>query len=175
MNTRGRTILVGLVVVTCGGAFIGWSSAQSRNAVRDWIVGAWELDTRTVRRENGDVILDPVLGKAPTGRLHYDASGAMMLQMMRQDRTGPISAPSNADDAKNPRIVLGYDAYFGTFDVNESRGTITHHVEGSLFPEDLGKDFTRQLAIEGDRLTLTFTSPSSQGAITRTLVFRRAR
>jgi hypothetical protein len=170
-----RSVVVSLMVMTGGGAFIGWSSAQSREPVRERIVGAWRLETRTVRDAKGSVILDPVLGKAPIGRLHYDASGEMMLQMMRQDRKQPISVPAKPEDAKNPRIVLGYDAYFGTFEVNESAGTITHHVEGSLFPEDLGDDFTRKFTLDGDRFTLEFTSPSPQGGITRTLVFRRVR
>ena len=70
--------------------------------------------------------------------------------------------------------MLGYDSYFGTFQVNESAGMITHHVEGSLFPEDLGKDFQRRFSIDGDTFTLSFTSKSAEGAdITRTLRFRR--
>jgi len=98
------------------------------------------------------------------------------LQMMRQNRTGPMSVPSTPEHAKNPRIVLGYDSYFGTFDVNEAEGTITHHVEGSLFPEDLGKDFKRSFTVDGDTFTLRFTSRAAEGfEVTRTLVFRRAR
>jgi hypothetical protein len=59
--------------------------------------------------------------------------------------------------------------------VNEAEGTITHHVEGSLFPEDLGKDFTRVFRIEGDTFTLSFTSKSAEGfEVARTLRFRRS-
>jgi hypothetical protein len=120
------------------------------------------------------MLLDPVLGKQPVGRLFYDASGHMMLQMMRQERAQAISVPSNPRDANNPRVVLGYDSYFGTFQLNEAKGTITHHVEGSLFPEDLGKDFERAFTIEGDVFTLSFTSRSDDGSdVTRTLRFRR--
>ena len=46
------------------------------------IVGTWQLMTRTVQRADGTAIVDPVLGEKPSGRLVYDASGAMMLQMM---------------------------------------------------------------------------------------------
>jgi hypothetical protein len=138
------------------------------------MIGAWQLESRTVRQANGEVLADPVLGKEPIGRLFYDRSGQMMLQMMRQGRAQPISVPANPEQAKNPRIVLGYDAYFGTFDVNEAEGTVTHHVQGSLFPEDLGDDFKRFFRIEGDTFTLSFTSKSPDGIdVTRTLVFRR--
>jgi hypothetical protein len=65
---------------------------------------------------------------------------------------------------------------FGTFQLNEAAGTITHHVQGSLFPEDLGKDFQRAFRIEGDTFTLSFTSKSPDGfEVTRTLRFRRAK
>jgi hypothetical protein len=60
--------------------------------------------------------------------------------------------------------------------VHEQEGTITHRVEGSLFPEDLGKDFQRRFRIDGDELTLSFTSTSAERVeITRTLRFRRAK
>jgi hypothetical protein len=168
--------VVGLVLLVSAWVLPGCTSARSQARVRDQMVGAWRLDTRTVRKANGEILLDPVLGTQPVGRLFYDASGHMMLQMMRQDRVQPISVPSNPEEAKNPRIVLGYDAYFGTFDVNEAEGTVTHHVEGSLFPEDLGKHFTRRFTIDGDTFTLSFASKSPEGfEVTRTLVFRRFR
>ena len=72
-------------------------------------------------------------------------------------------------------MVLGYDSYFGRYTVDERAGTITHHVEGSLFPEDLGKDFVRQFTLEGDTLTLKFTSTADGSEVTRTLVFKRSR
>jgi lipocalin-like protein len=139
------------------------------------MVGAWRLEKRTVRRSDGTVLADAVLGEQPLGRLFYDASGVMMLQMMRQGRPAAIGTPANPRDAANARVVLGYDAYFGTYTVDERAGTITHRVEGSLFPEDLGKDFVRQFTLEGDTLTLKFTSTADGSAITRTLVFRRSR
>jgi len=149
-------------------------SAAAATGVARRLVGAWTLTTRTVRRADGTVLADPVLGAQPVGRLLYDASGTVMLQMMRQDRAAAISTPSSAADAANPRVVLGYDAYFGTYTVDEAAGTITHRVVGSLFPEDLGKDFVRLFTLDGDTLTLKFTSVTAGSEITRTLVFRRA-
>jgi lipocalin-like protein len=139
------------------------------------LVGAWRLDTRTVTQSDGTVIADPVLGDQPIGRLYYDASGVMMLQMMRRGRTAAIGVPTNPRDAANSRVVLGYDAYFGTYTVDERAGTITHRVEGSLFPEDLGKDFVRLFTLTDETLTLKFTSTADGAAVTRTLMFRRLR
>ena len=147
--------------------------APDRATVAQRIVGTWQLMSRTVRHADGKAIVDPVLGEKPTGRLVYDANGPMMLQMMRADRKEPISTPSNPRDKTNARVVLGYDSYFGRYTVDEKAGTVTHHVEGSLFPEDLGSDWVRPFTLEGDTLTLKLTSPAD--GLTRTLVFQRVR
>jgi hypothetical protein len=174
VNTDRQIVVIGVAVLLACGATLGVASTQGRPGARTQILGAWELESRTVRAANGGILLDPVLGRQPLGRLFYDTSGHMMLQMMRQDRAQAINAPSNPRDVGNARIVLGYDSYFGTFQVNAAAGTITHHVEGSLFPEDLGKDFRRAFTIDGDTFTLSFTSKSPEGSdVTRTLRFRR--
>ena len=176
MKAHLRIVAIGVILlVGCCEAF-GHAAAQSKSGRRKQILGAWQLESRTVRKASGEILLDPVLGQQPIGRLFYDASGHMMLQMMRQERAQAISAPPNPYGAASPRIVLGYDAYFGTFSVNELDATITHHVEGSLFPEDLGKDFRRSFRIEGGTFTLSFTSKSPEGSdVTRTLRFRKVK
>jgi len=174
VKTDRHILAIGVVVLLGCCDTPGDAATQATPTVRPQVVGAWQLESRMVRTANGEILLDPVLGKQPAGRLIYDASGHMALQMMRQDRLQAISVPAKARDSDNPRIVLGYDSYFGTFEVNARAGTITHHVEGSLFPEDLGKDFERRLTVDGDTLTLSFTSKSPEGVdITRTLRFRR--
>jgi hypothetical protein len=175
VKTHRPVVAIGVILLAGGcGLSLGDASAQGKAGARERILGAWQLESRTVRNASGETLVDPVLGQQPTGRLFYDASGHMALQMMRPERAQAISVPANPRDAKNPRVVLGYDAYFGTYRVNDADGTITHHVEGSLFPEDLGKDFTRGLTIDGDTLTLSFTSKSPEGSdVTRTLRFRR--
>ena len=136
------------------------------------MVGMWQLTTRTVSRADGATVIDPVLGEKPTGRLVYDSSGAMMIQMMRAGRKDAISAQADATAKPNPRVILGYDAYFGRYTVDEKAGTVTHHVEGSLFPEDLGSYWVRPFTLAGDTLTLRLTSADG---LTRTLTFQRMR
>ena len=176
MTSRSRACALGLVLLVVCTALPAHAVAQGGAGTRARMLGAWRLESRTVSQAGGETVRDPVLGAAPVGRLFYDGSGHMSLQMMRQDRREAISTPSNAQEARNARVVLGYDSYFGTFRLNDAAGTVIHHVEGSLFPEDLGKDFERKLTVEGDRLTLGFTSKSAEGVdVTRALVFRRFR
>ncbi len=195
MRTRSAFMLVVLGIVTLVSGLLAVARTDQRRAddasdrkpqiattdarrvsrTAQGLVGAWQLTTRTVRRADGTVLNDPVLGDRPLGRLYYDASGIMMLQMMRLGRTAAIGKPSNVSDQSNPRVVLGYDAYFGRYTIDERAATITHHVEGSLFPEDLGKDFVRGFSLDGDTLTLRFTSAANGGEVTRTLVLARSR
>jgi len=149
------------------------SRAASGAAQR--IVGAWQLVARTVRRSDGTVLADSVLGEKPLGRLYYDASGVVSLQMMRLGRSAAIGKPADPKDSANARVILGYDSYFGRYTIDERAGTVTHRVEASLFPEDLGKDFVRGFTLDGDTLTLKFTSAADGFEVVRTLVFQRLR
>jgi len=127
MSTAFRVLALPLMVT----AAIDLQSAVTRSAdsATARIVGTWQLMTRTVARANGTVVVDPVLGEKPTGRLVYDASGAMMLQMMRTGRKQAISTPASAGGQTSSRVILGYDSYFGRYTVDEKAGTVTHHVE----------------------------------------------
>jgi hypothetical protein len=48
----------------------------------------------------------------------------------------------------------GYGAYFGTYEINEAEGFVIHHVEGSLFPNNIGTDQKRFFELSGDQLVL---------------------
>lgn len=177
MNARDRRV-AGLVVCTSLAMAMASACAAPPPALstRDRIVGSWELTQRTVTRAAGEVVQDPILGAQPIGRLFYAGSGHMSLQMMRQGRAGALTTPEDPAQAANPRVITGYDSYFGTFTVDEAAATVTHHIQGSLFPEDLGKDFTRRFRLDGDRFELSFTSKAADGSdLTRTLVFQRSR
>jgi len=142
------------------------ANVEAQTGAASRIVGTWQLMTRTVTRADGTTIVDPVLGEKPVGRLIYDAGGAMSLQMMRTGRKAAIATPADA----NQRVTLGYDSYFGRYTVDEKAGTVTHHVEASLFPEDVGDDWVRPFTLKGDTLTLRLTG---EDKLTRTLVFQR--
>jgi len=170
MSTALRLLMLPLVATVALDAQTPTTRPAGSAAQR--IVGTWHLQTRTVTRPDGTAIVDPVLGEKPTGRLIYDAGGAMSLQMMRAGRKDAISSPANARDTANARVILGYDSYFGRYTVDEKAGTVTHHVEGSLFPEDVGDDWVRPFTLQGDTLTLRLTG---EDKLTRTLVFQRMR
>ena len=74
----------------------------------------------------------------------------------------------------------GYVAYYGTYEVDEEASSVTHHVQGSLFPNWVGNDQLRLFSLElgepGARERLCLTTPPFVGKraqMTLTLVWER--
>jgi hypothetical protein len=80
-------------------------------------------------------------------------------------RTGP----------NNSRARGGYDAYFGSYTVDDARGTVTQRLAGALSPENVGLVLTRALTVTGDELVIRLETSTTTGEpIVRTLRWRRA-
>ncbi len=93
------------------------------------------------------------------------------MDMLADDCRKAITIKGTNDTSQT---VLGYDAYFGTYTVDEAQGIVTHHLESALFPGDVGKNITRHIAVDGDALTIKFTTTQGDGTpVTRTLVWSR--
>jgi hypothetical protein len=83
----------------------------------------------------------------------------MSAQVMR--RSGQThQVPSDAIYLSN-----GYDAYFGTYTVDEEKHTVTHHVEGSASKQLVGKDLVRSFTFSGDRLVFKPTNPDERWTV----------
>jgi Lipocalin-like domain len=155
-------------------------AAHSTASVRAQLIGSWRLVSRQSRRANGEVEADAGLSSTPLGILIYDQSGHVAAQLSRRDRTlamlpdecqAAITTKGTPDTAQT---ILGYDAYFGTYKINETDGTVIHHLEAALFPGDIGKDIERHFTLSGDQLTITFNTTTREGVkVMRILVWQR--
>lgn len=150
------------------------------SSLRAQLVGSWRLVSRESRRENGEVEADAGLSTLPLGVLIYDQSGHVAAQLSRRNRTINLfnSECSAAAELKGTpdtaQTVLGYDAYFGTYTLNEKDGIVTHHLEAAVWPGDIGKSIDRHFTISGDQLTITFNTTTKDGVkVTRTLIWER--
>ncbi len=127
-------------------------AAAAPAALKDEIIGTWRLTSRTVRQADGSEAFDPKYGPHPVGYITYDRTGHMSVSVMRPDR------PENM-------TLEGYEAYFGTYTVDEQKNMVTHHVEGHMLADRVGQDFLRALEVNGDELTLIIrggTSPEGK-------------
>jgi hypothetical protein len=141
---------------------------------RDLFVGTWKLVTAEYRSDDDEV--HHLLGTHPIGQLMYDERGYMSAQLLDADR--PVFASNDWLKGTPEEVAAafkGHRAYFGTFEVDEKAGTVTHHVLGSSFPNWIGTDNVRYYEFVGKRLILK-TSPMLMGGrhVIGWLVWERA-
>jgi hypothetical protein len=136
------------------------------------LIGHWSL----VSCESAaDGHVEYPYGKDASGQLVYDAAGHMGVQIMRPGRTLFASGDyGSATPAEVSAAFEGYVAYYGRYSVDASAGVVTHHLEGSWFPNLVGSDQRRFFVLDGDRLTLTSPPILSHGSMrVFTLVWQR--
>ena len=66
----------------------------------------------------------------------------------------------------NDYVLGGYEASFGTYEVNEQAQTITRHVEGSITRALVGQRLTRAYQFAGGRLTMRSVRPEERWSVT---------
>lgn len=142
----------------------------------DRLPGTWRLVDRVDRAASGELREDPFLGRDPLGLLVYDRAGNFAAQFMRRDRSAvEEDGAAPAAGVNNTRSVGGYDAYFGTYAVDEAAGMVTQTLLAALSPGNVGMVVTRAMRVEGDRLVIALPTTRPDGEpITRTLTWERA-
>ena len=78
-------------------------------------------------------------------------------------------APPNNSQARG-----GYDAYFGTYTVDDTHGAVTQTLTGALSSANVGLVLTRVMTVVGDELTIRLETATRDGEpVTRTLRWKR--
>ncbi|HUJ14211.1 MAG TPA: lipocalin-like domain-containing protein [Thermoanaerobaculia bacterium] len=136
--------------------------------------GTWRLVSRTDVNGAGEIIPEPSLGSDPVALLIYDRSGHFSAQFMKRDRSQRTGDDAAAAGANNTRARGGYDAYFGTYSIDDSNGAVTQTLVGALSPENVGHRVTRTMTVSGDTLTIQLTTTAADGQeVLRTLLWER--
>ena len=138
------------------------------------LVGTWELMSREDITATGERHIEPALGADPFGLLCYDASGNFAAQFMKRVRDDAGGEAGRAAAPNNSRAVGGYDAYFGTYAVDDDAGTVTQRLVGALSHDNVGQVLTRAMSVEGDELVVRVATATAGGVpVVRTLRWRR--
>lgn len=125
------------------------------HAAREKLIGAWHLAHIDSPGQDGK----PTNIPQPQGMLIYTRDGHMSVQLMY---------PSSAKALSNEYVQNGYEASFGSYDVDEATHTLTHHVQGSITGDSLvGKDLPRLYQFTADgKLTIRSTRPEEHWSVT---------
>src|SRR4051812_15889517 len=137
------------------------------------ILGVWKLKSREDVDDAGQIQIDPFLGPDPLGILCFGPTH-FSAQFMRRDRSQQENVLERPQAKNNTAGVDGYDAYFGTYSVDETAGTLTTHLEASISPANIGATYVRDIRVVGNELFIRLSTTALDGtAITRTNTFSR--
>ena len=143
-------------------AFAIFAHAQSAKKVsrsdakgKKKLIGAWHLVHIDAPGPDGKSVPIP----QPKGMLIYTRDGHMSVQLMY---------PASANTLSNEYVLDGYEASFGSYDVDETTYTLTHHVQGSNTRDLLvGKDLPRKFDFTADgQLIIRSARPDEHWSVT---------
>ena len=153
-----KPLLLGVVCLLIGATAMTVSGGQNRGAnggIGGRFVGAWRL--ASLEAEGAD-------GKThradSTGLLVFTRDGHMSVQVM--ERNPQPQTPTGPEQYSQG----GYEASFGTYEINESTHVFTFHVEGALVRTLVGKDLPRAFEFSGKQLIVRSTRPDEHWRVT---------
>jgi len=150
------------------------ATPRAKGGLAESLVGTWRLHSRIDMTASGERCDEPTLGSDPIALVYFDRGGNFAAQFMKRDRSTTTPAAA-AGGSNNTRAVGGYDAYFGTYRIDEEQGVVTTTLLGALAREHVGAVLTRAMRVDGDTLTITLDTTSIDGRpVTRTLTWSRA-
>lgn len=118
----------------------GRSSHDAAKEAREKLIGAWRLVS--MEEPGADGKLHHITDRK--GMLIYTRDGHMSVQLM---------FPAEGSTVSNAYVQNGYEASFGSYEVDEKKQTVTHHVEGSITRGLVGKDLPRVYQFSGGELS----------------------
>ncbi|TMF05789.1 MAG: lipocalin-like domain-containing protein [Chloroflexi bacterium] len=138
------------------------------------LVGTWRLLSRIDRDRSGALVDERTLGSDPMALLFFDAAGNFAAQFMMRDRSAAAAAPEFTAQ-NNTTAVDGYDAYFGTYEVDEASGDVHTHLVAALSHSHVGATLIRNMKVDDGKLIIRLATTTPDGVpVNRMLTWERA-
>jgi Lipocalin-like domain len=147
--------VVAMVVAITAIAQAQTAKAGAQPSAGERLIGAWHLSRIDSPGPDGKSVDIP----PPIGMLIYTRDGHMSVQLMY---------PKSANGISNEYVLNGYEASFGSYDVDDATHTVTHHVLGSNTGDLLvGKNLPRTFQFTEDgRLIIRSTRSDEHWSVT---------
>jgi hypothetical protein len=135
-----------------------------RGQVAKMIVGTWRMVGAETRVVDGSGPTTMPRGKKPEGFIIYDTNGRMWVQIMNSEETRPPRKGEGAmNEKEQAQAYASYTAYYGRYTIDENDQSVTHHVEGSVNPRNVGNAMKRFVEVSADRLSLNTFAKGQDG------------
>ena len=135
-------------------AMPGSQERDGNKGAEDRFIGAWRLVSLEAPGPDGKIRTSD-----STGLFVFTHDGHASVQVM--DRNPPPQTQAAGQYSQG-----GYEATFGTYEVDEGTHTFIFHVEGALVRGLIGKDLPRSFELSGNRLIVKSTRPEEQWKVT---------
>lgn len=120
--------------------------------MQDSLIGTWRIIATEVRSEDGNVVYPD--GHHPKGHVIYTADGYFSLMVMRSERSMYGSTDIRGGTIEEKVAAADtFVSYCGRYSLGE--GTVTHHIEVSLFPNWVDTDQQRFFVVKDEKLVLS--------------------
>lgn len=139
-------LLIGMTAITLLGI-----QNRSPNGVRDRFVGAWRLAWLEEQGADGKIHRADC-----TGLLVYTRDGHMSVQVMYRN---PQTNPQSSTTAAPQYAQGGYEASYGTYQIDEGAHIFTFHIDGALVRTLIDKDLSRAYELSGKQLIVKSSNP----------------
>jgi hypothetical protein len=121
------------------------------------VIGIWKLISIQTQADDGTLTYP--FGKDVDGLAMIDARGYFSAQVMDMKRPSFKSAdPRRGTPGEVKTAFENYIGYYGTFDLDETKGSIIFHVRGAWLPNWVGNDQIRYYTLNGNRMSIS-TAP----------------
>src|SRR5437016_4891184 len=154
-----RSILSLPAIVTVGLPMLLSSAVAQQKTIKEQIVGTWTFVSALDVHQDGKKT--DRWGSNAKGVFMFDAHGHFAQFITRADLPKFAAETADKGTADETKAVLsGFVASFGTYTINEADKTVITHIEGSVFPNLIGRDQKRVIAtLTADELK--YTNPTT--------------
>ncbi len=141
-------VFLALLISSCAPA------AKEGDSTEDFVTkfqGSWTLVSLKEIDENGEESFIDAFG-----RLAYAPSGNMVAVLAGPDRdVREVDNLNELDEEEMRTVLTDIVAYTGAYRVDPEANTVTHSIQASLNPNDVGRDVVRSFEfLDEDRIVL---------------------
>jgi len=146
--------------------------AGQQKSLRDQLVGAWVSAVHETTLQDGSKRKQ--FGANPKGMVILDASGNYTQILVHPDLPKfRANDRTQGTPEEHAATIRGSVANFGTWTVDEASKTLTYHILGSTFPNQVGTDMKTVVSLAGDEWTSTI--PRTTSGRQSVMVWKRAK